>query len=84
MGFIEIYKEKVYDLLSDSRLVYVYQNGESDVKLSNKEVVVENGESIIEMLYQGNQQRKLKSTDKNEFCNRSHAIFRIVSYNGIT
>lgn len=79
MGYIEIYNEKVYDLLNDRKLVTINQNGENDVKLTNKEVIVKNGETILNILALRNKLRKAAQTNMNEASSRSHAIFRIVS-----
>lgn len=78
MGYIEIYNEKVYDLLADRNLVTVTQNGENDIKLSNKEVIVKDGETILNILAMGNKLRIAAKTNMNEASSRSHAIFRIV------
>lgn len=78
MGYIEIYNEKVFDLLTERKLVTINQNGENDIKLTNKEVIVQDGETILNILNLGNKLRKAAQTNMNEASSRSHAIFRIV------
>lgn len=57
----------------------INQNGENDIKLTNKEVVVKDGETILNILAHGNKLRRAAQTNMNETSSRSHAIFRIVS-----
>lgn len=80
VGYIEIYNEKVYDLLTDRKQVQINQNGDNDVKLTNKEVIVKDGETILNILAIGNKLRKAAQTNMNEASSRSHAIFRIVKF----
>lgn len=75
VSYIEIYKEKMYDLLNERQTVTVDANGQ----LSNQGVPVENSEKTIEILFQGSKERKLSLNDTTKFSSRSHAIFRIVS-----
>lgn len=78
VGYIEIYNEKVYDLLKKREAVSISQNGDNDVKLTNKEVIVQDGETILNILAVGNKLRKAAQTSMNDASSRSHAIFRIV------
>lgn len=78
MGCIEIFKEKLYDLLNDRNILNIDSN-ESNATLSNKKIVVDNGETMTEILNQGNSQRKSASAaDRGQFSSRSHAIIQIV------
>lgn len=56
----------------------INQNGDNDVKLTNKEVFVKDGQTILNILNLGNKLRKAAQTNMNEASSRSHAIFRIV------
>lgn len=78
VGFIEIYKEKVYDLLNDRRQVLVDPNRKYD-KLTNEEVPVESVKNAIEILYNGSYKRKSSTKNNKQLSSRSHAIFRFVS-----
>lgn len=66
-------------MLTDRKTVTINQDGESDVKLDNKEVLVNNEETIMKILNQGDAIRKKSLTKMNESSSRSHAIFRVVS-----
>lgn len=79
VGYIEIYNEKVYDLLSQRKIVSLNQDGDNELKLSNKEVIVSNEDTMIKLLEEGNKRRKGGLTKMNNSSSRSHAIFRIVS-----
>ncbi|KAG4075536.1 hypothetical protein HA402_003361 [Bradysia odoriphaga] len=78
VGYIEIYNEKVYDLLNERKQVTINQNGDNDVRLTNKEEIVSDGDTILNILTQGNRLRKAAQTNMNELSSRSHAIFRII------
>lgn len=69
VGYIEICNEKVCDLLEERKVVPITQNGENEIKLTNKEVPVKEGGTILEIL--AHRYRMKAQT--------SHAIFRIVS-----
>lgn len=69
----------MYDLLNDRKQVTINQNGDNDVRLTNKEEIVSDGDTILNILTQGNRLRKAAQTTMNELSSRSHAIFRIVS-----
>lgn len=62
----------------------INQDGDSDVKLSNKEVLVSSEEMIMNIINQGDAIRKKALTKMNESSSRSHAIFRVVSDGSIT
>lgn len=76
MSYIEIYNEKIHDLLNDRKPTKYCHNSD---QLTNKEIIVTNEETIIKILYEGNKIRKAASTKMNQFSSRSHTIFRIVS-----
>lgn len=77
MGYVELYNEKVYDLLNDRKETRFCHN--SELQLTNKEVIVMNETTVIKILLEGNKIRKAASTKMNQFSSRSHTIFRIVS-----
>uniref|UniRef100_A0A1B0CKY2 Kinesin motor domain-containing protein n=2 Tax=Lutzomyia longipalpis TaxID=7200 RepID=A0A1B0CKY2_LUTLO len=75
VSFIEIYNEKVYDLLSENSTepvnlkMYKYQGCRRE-KISNSE-------DAFEVLKQGNKNRHVRPTKINANSSRSHAIFTI-------
>lgn len=80
VSYLEIYNEKVNDLLVI---------GNKDLKLRDdvsglvrvlgcNEELVSSAEDVLNCLEKGNENRKANQTDMNEKSSRSHAIFRIV------
>lgn len=78
-GYIEIYKEKIYDLLNERQPVLIDQNKKFDFLLSNDEIIVENYEKAVETVFNGSYKRKSSAEDGSKLSNLSHSIFRIVS-----
>lgn len=72
----------MYDLLNERQPVKVNQNGDKDVRLTNKEMIVSDVETVLDLLAQGSQLRMAAKTKMNDLSSRSHAIFRIVSLQG--
>lgn len=75
MNYIEIYKEKVYDLLDNRKVVVVDSNGNFDAK----NVKVDDFDATVKILDNGCKQRTFSTNDNKRLSSRSHAIFRIVS-----
>ncbi|KAG4077425.1 hypothetical protein HA402_002852 [Bradysia odoriphaga] len=73
-GFIEIYNETMYDLLNHRQIVQF-----DGTKLSNKEVVVNDKETIFKLMDKGNKARLPTSTA--DAPSTSHTIFKIVIEN---
>ena len=99
-SYIQIYNEKIYDLLSDEIVngegVDIQQSKSTtkealrirEVKIKNrKQVFIENVTEIeltnfyecFTWLQEGEKQRKIRQTNKNEMSSRSHTIF-IIKY----
>ncbi|XP_037044939.1 kinesin-like protein KIN-7F isoform X2 [Bradysia coprophila] len=78
-GFIEIHNETMYDLLNHRQIVQFDGQIELHMKLSNKEVVVNDKDTILELLDKGNKARL--PTTKADAPSSSHTIFRIVIEN---
>ena len=76
LSFIEIYKEELRDLLSDStRKLYVREGSEGQVFVSGAtEVDAKNIDEVYKILTQGNGNRATEGTQLNEASSRSHAI----------
>ena len=81
--YIEIYKEKITDLLSDTSLPqseYKFHNDNyNNTLISNvTELNVEDYNQILSILDQGTLRRSQAKTNMNEHSSRSHAIFKII------
>lgn len=75
VSFVEIYNEKVFDLLSEKPTESIYSkgskfNGSTKLKLTSSE-------GAIETLKKGNKNRHVGATNMNAASSRSHAIFSI-------
>ncbi|XP_029734785.2 uncharacterized protein LOC109400725 [Aedes albopictus] len=78
VGFIEIYNEKIYDLLDKSNTTLkIFENQNGDVSLNYKEFITNCSEQIMQYLEEGNKLRRIGDTNMNERSSRSHTIFRI-------
>lgn len=81
VGFLEIYNERVYDLLSVdkiSEVLKLYENENGDVCANLTERITQSAEIILDSYATGNTKRKIGETGMNDQSSRSHAIFRIV------
>lgn len=77
VGYIEIFNEVLYDLLNRRQTVHIGRHNGSDIKLSNKEVIVSEKKTIFKLLQKGNNAKTpIPSSDATSV---SHTIFRIVS-----
>lgn len=75
VSFIEIYNEKVFDLLSDKCNESIYHKGS---KFNGSERQVLSGSSDARrILQQGNKNRHVRATNLNTASSRSHAIFSV-------
>lgn len=80
VGYIEIYNEKVYDLLDKTNVdLKIQENARCEVTVNHREVIVSSEENIMSQLQIGNKQRKVACTAMNDRSSRSHTIFRLVS-----
>uniref|UniRef100_A0A182JAG6 Uncharacterized protein n=1 Tax=Anopheles atroparvus TaxID=41427 RepID=A0A182JAG6_ANOAO len=78
VGFIEIYNEKIHDLLNTANTnMKVVENQYGDVVVNSKECITNCAEQIIRHVDEGNKARKIGETNMNERSSRSHTIFRI-------
>lgn len=74
ISFIEIYNEKVYDLLSESQ-DSIFTKG-SKFPGSTKKTIASR-EDAVAILSEANKNRHVRSTILNSYSSRSHAIFTI-------
>ncbi|CAH2020867.1 unnamed protein product [Acanthoscelides obtectus] len=73
-SYIEIYNEKINDLLDKSN----QEDIKGNVLLDAREAVVDNVDKVMENMMQGNKIRRVAATRMNERSSRSHTIFRII------
>ena len=72
VSYIEIYNEKVNDLIDPSRKnLEIREQG-------NKGIFVNNLEKVMQLLNKGESNRIIAETKMNEKSSRSHTIFKII------
>lgn len=80
VGYIEIYNEKINDLLDKKNTdLKVFESINNDVRVNCSEFITNAPEQILNYMNEGNKMRKMEETNMNERSSRSHTIFRIVS-----
>nr|CRK86360.1 CLUMA_CG000131, isoform A [Clunio marinus] len=79
-GYIEIYNEKIYDLLLDKKpeITKVQESSNGELQVKQREIIAVSEEQILQNYEAGNQARRTGETSMNERSSRSHTIFRIV------
>ncbi|KCZ82123.1 hypothetical protein H312_00398 [Anncaliia algerae PRA339] len=78
ISFIEIYNEKIYDLIDPMNRVNLYNIG-NDPKLTGNSIVkIRNIKYIPELLNRCDLNRKISSTEYNSRSSRSHTFFKIM------
>ena len=79
VSYIEIYNEIIRDLLLDGNIIDIHEDPVKGVFLQGaNEIEVENTENFYDILYSGNKNRTIGSTNTNETSSRSHAVLRII------
>ncbi|CAJ0606017.1 unnamed protein product [Cylicocyclus nassatus] len=79
ISYIEIYNERVRDLLSDNSMdlpIYENKDGVAQIDGLTEEVVTENAQ-VAELLEKAQDRRQLGETRLNERSSRSHTIIRL-------
>lgn len=77
-SYLEIYLEKVYDLLSKNNKIRIRDHKESGPYVEGlTHVVVNQHSDLLRIINQGNKIRAVASTNMNERSSRSHAVFTI-------
>lgn len=79
MSYLEIYNEKIIDLLDIGKNVKIHEDYNGDVVVNVKYIVTETAEKVYKVMKKGDRARTIGETTMNEKSSRSHAIFRIVS-----
>ncbi|XP_070491651.1 kinesin-related protein 4-like [Chironomus tepperi] len=77
VGFIEIYNEKIYDLLDKSRKEIKIFDYKGQLETNQNEFIVKSKEEILKYVKIGNRNKQVAATMLNEFSSRSHTIFSI-------
>ncbi|GLJ14717.1 hypothetical protein SUGI_0238550 [Cryptomeria japonica] len=79
LSYLEIYNESVKDLLSPGRPLVLREDKQGNVSsLGITQHRAHSTKEVMELLYQGNQNRTTASTRMNETSSRSHAIFQVM------
>lgn len=79
VGYIEIYNEKIFDLLNKKNQDLKIHESSGMVNVNCEECIITCEEDLLRFLLVGNKERTVGETLMNERSSRSHAIFRIVS-----
>lgn len=79
VSYIEIYNEKIFDLLNKREQNLKISENNGVVSINCQEFAVSSEKDLLEYLIQGNKERTVGCTNMNERSSRSHAVFRIVS-----
>ncbi|KAM8716372.1 hypothetical protein ACLKA7_003276 [Drosophila subpalustris] len=78
VAFIEIYNEKIHDLLNKNNQDLKIVERHGMVNVNCKECIITCEEDLLKFLCVGNKERTVGETNMNERSSRSHAIFRII------
>ncbi|XP_077293950.1 CENP-meta [Arctopsyche grandis] len=79
VSFIEIYNEKIKDLLDlGNNEVKIREDYNNQISITCKEIVTTTPERILQIMQQGNQNRSVGETSMNDTSSRSHSIFQII------
>ncbi|KPU73173.1 uncharacterized protein Dana_GF15126, isoform C [Drosophila ananassae] len=79
VGYIEIYNEKIYDLLDKKNQdLKIHELGNGMVNVNCEECIITCEDDLLRLLSMGNKERTVGETNMNERSSRSHAIFRII------
>ncbi|XP_017110307.1 kinesin-like protein KIN-7O isoform X2 [Drosophila elegans] len=79
VGYIEIYNEKIYDLLNKKNQdLKIHESGNGMVNVNCEECIITSEDDLLRLLCMGNKERTVGETNMNERSSRSHAIFRII------
>ncbi|KAH8306758.1 hypothetical protein KR044_012579 [Drosophila immigrans] len=78
VGYIEIYNEKIYDLLNKKNQDLKIYESNGMVNVNCEECIITSEDDLLQFLCLGNKERTVGETNMNERSSRSHAIFRII------
>lgn len=79
IGYIEIYNEKIFDLLEAKKpeCTKVHESATGEISVQQREFVATSAEEILQHYEEGNKNRRVGETNMNDRSSRSHTIFRI-------
>ncbi|CAG9772715.1 unnamed protein product [Ceutorhynchus assimilis] len=77
-SYLEIYNEKINDLLDTNATDIKIREGLEGVYVVVKEEVVREPEDLFNLMNKGMKTRKIGCTDMNERSSRSHTIFKLI------
>lgn len=83
VNYLEIYNEKVYDLLNDRKEIKIQEFPNGELKFGCTGRKVQHEDDILLLVDAGNNYRKVAETNMNVQSSRSHAILQVVSRNTI-
>jgi len=80
VSYMEIYNEKVFDLLSkDMKMVNIFVDKNKNISFDNlKEEVVRDVDEVMDIIKKGESFRTVAKTFANDNSSRSHTVFRMV------
>ncbi|ALC39330.1 cmet, partial [Drosophila busckii] len=84
VGYIEIYNEKICDLLNKKNQDLKIHESSGMVNVNCEECIITSEEDMLRLLCLGNKERTVGETNMNERSSRSHAIFRIIIESRVT
>lgn len=79
VNYLEIYNEKVYDLLNNREELKIKESANGEISLSCTGSIAKSDDDILRFVDNGNNHRKVAETKMNVQSSRSHAILQIVS-----
>ncbi|XP_059220425.1 centromere-associated protein E [Stomoxys calcitrans] len=78
VGYIEIYNEKIADLLNKkNQELKIHETPNGIITVNCEECIITCEDDLLQLLKQGSKERTVGETNMNERSSRSHAIFRI-------
>nr|CAH7716297.1 unnamed protein product [Callosobruchus chinensis] len=78
-SYVEIYNEKINDLLDKgNQTVVIREDPKGNMLLNVREAVVSSISDVLEKMQEGNKLRRIGVTSMNQRSSRSHTIFRII------
>jgi len=79
VSYLEIYNERIYDLLGDGMEVRVFEHARGDVELQNltRKRVSSGPNDVLECLEVGSRRRRVGETLANDRSSRSHTVLQI-------
>lgn len=79
VGYIEIYNEKIYDLMDAKKaeITKIHEGALGEVKLDQIMVEATSADNIMTLYAKANRARRIDTTQMNNRSNRSHTILKI-------